>query len=65
MIIPLIILTLISAVGLILFFFKRINQTILNLLIGLGAGSMLSVSLVHILTEAIEQTDLAIYSFIT
>ncbi len=64
MIIPLLILTLISATGLVLYFFNKINQTILNLLIGLGAGSMLSVSLVHILTEAIEQTDLAIYSFI-
>jgi zinc transporter ZupT len=64
MIIPLIILTLISASGLLLYFFKRINQTILNLLIGLGAGSMFSVSLAHILAEAIEQTELAIYSFI-
>ena len=35
----------------------------LNLLIGLGAGSMLAVSLVHILPEALERTPLAIYAF--
>ncbi len=36
----------------------------LNLLIGLGAGSMLAVSLVHILPEALEETELAVYAFI-
>lgn len=60
---PLIILTTISASGLLLFLFKKINQTILNLLIGLGAGSMLAISLVHIFPEAIEQTEYAIYTF--
>jgi zinc transporter, ZIP family len=64
MLIPLIILTLISWAGLVLYFFQKINQTILTLLIGLWAGSMLSVSLAHILAEALEQTDLAIYAFI-
>lgn len=64
MITPLILLALISSAGLVLYFFKNINQTILRLLIGLGAGSMLSVSLAHILAEAIEQTELAIYTFI-
>ncbi len=64
MFLPLLILTLISATGLILYFFKKINTTILNLLIGLGAGSMLSVSLVHILPESLEQTEWAIYAFI-
>lgn len=64
MFIPLLILTLISGTGLILYFFKKINTSILNLLIGLGAGSMLSVSLVHILPESLEQTEWAIYAFI-
>ncbi|MBP6981647.1 ZIP family metal transporter [Candidatus Gracilibacteria bacterium] len=61
---PLVILTLISASGLLLFFFRNINRTFLNLLIGLGAGSMLSVSLVHIFPEALEQTEFAVYAFI-
>lgn len=64
MFIPLLILTVISATGLLLYSFKRINQTILNLLIGLGAGSMLSIAVVHILPEALEQTEYAIYTFI-
>jgi zinc transporter ZupT len=63
MTLPLILLALISATGLILYFFKKINTTILNLLIALGAGSMLAVSIVHILPEALEQTPLAIYAF--
>ena len=61
---PLIILAIISASGLLLFIFKKVNQTALNLLIGLGAGSMLSVSLVHIFPEALEQTEYAVYAFI-
>jgi zinc transporter ZupT len=64
MTLPLILLALISATGLMLYFFKKINTTILNLLIALGAGSMLAVSIVHILPEALEKTPLAIYSFI-
>ena len=64
MLLPLLILTLISATGLLLYFFKKINTTLLNLLIGLGAGSMLAVSLVHILPEALEETELAVYAFI-
>lgn len=61
---PLLILSIISASGLLLFLFKKINQSALNLLIGLGAGSMLSVSLVHIFPEALEQTEYAVYAFI-
>lgn len=61
--IPIIILFFISATGMILYFFKKINQTVLNLLIALGAGSMLAVSLVHILTESLESSELAIYAF--
>ena len=64
MLLPLLILTAISATGLFLYFFKRVNPTILNLLIALGAGSMLAVSLVHILPESLEQTELAIYAFL-
>jgi zinc transporter ZupT len=63
MFIPLFILACISGAGLLLFLFKKINQTILSLLIGLGAGSMLAVSLVHIFPEALEQTEYAIYAF--
>ncbi len=62
---PLLILTLISATGLLLYGFKRINPTLINLLIALGAGSMLSVSLVHILPESLEQSANAIYAFLT
>ncbi len=61
---PLIILTLISATGLLLYTRKNIPSTLLSLLIALGAGSMLAVSLVHILPEALEETDLAVYAFI-
>ena len=64
MIFPLLILSIISASGLLLFLFKKIHQSALNLLIGLGAGSMLSVSLVHIFPEALEQTEYAVYAFI-
>lgn len=60
---PLLILSIISAAGLILFLFKKVNQTALSLLIWLGAGSMLSVSLVHIFPEALEQTENAVYAF--
>lgn len=61
--IPLIALFFISGTGIVLYFFKKINTTVLNLLIALGAGSMLAVSLVHILTEALESSELAIYAF--
>ena len=64
MTIPLILLTLISAAGLLLFVFKKVNTTILNLLIALGAGSMLAVSLVHIFPEALEQSEYTVYAFI-
>lgn len=60
---PLVILFFISATGVLLYFFKRINPTILNLLVALGAGSMLAVSLVHILTESLESSEFAIYAF--
>lgn len=60
---PFVILFFISATGVFLYFFKKINGTVLNLLIALGAGSMLAVSLVHILTESLESTELAIYAF--
>lgn len=64
MFLPLFILTLISATGLILYMFKRVNTTALNLLIALGAGSMLAVSLVHIFPESMEQTENAVYAFL-
>lgn len=61
---PLFVLFLISATGLVLYIFDRINRRILNLLIGLGAGSMLAVSLAHILPEALEISENTIYAFI-
>jgi len=64
MFLPLLILTLISATGLLLYAKRTIPSKYLNLLIGLGAGSMLSVALVHILPESLEQTEMAIYAFI-
>jgi len=64
MFLPLILLTLISSSGLLLYTFKKIPQNLLNLLIGFGAGSMLAVSLVHILPESLEVTDKSIYAFI-
>lgn len=60
---PIFILFLISATGISLYFFRKINQTVLNLLIALGAGSMLAVSLVHILTESLQSSEFAIYAF--
>jgi zinc transporter ZupT len=64
MYIPLIILTLISSIGLILYTKKVVPSTYLNLLIALGAGSMLAVSLVHIFPESIEHTESAVYAFL-
>jgi zinc transporter ZupT len=49
MILPLIILALISASGILLYSWKSVPSKVLSLLIGLGAGSMLAVALVHIL----------------
>lgn len=57
-------LFLISSVGIILYFFREINQKILHLLIALGAGTMFSVSLVHILPESLEQSPFSIYAFV-
>jgi zinc transporter ZupT len=64
MFLPLLILTAISATGLLLYFFQKINTALLNLLIALGAGSMLAVSLVHIFPESIEQTEFAVFAFL-
>lgn len=47
-----------------LYFFERKNQKMIHLLIALGAGTMFSVSLVHILPETLEVSKYAIYAFI-
>lgn len=47
-----------------LYFFETINQKILHLLIALGAGTMFSVALVHILPETLEASRYSIYAFI-
>jgi zinc transporter ZupT len=57
-------LFLISSIGIVLYFFNNINQKILHLLIALGAGTMFSVSLVHILPEMLEMTSASIYAFV-
>lgn len=64
MFLSLFILTFISTAGLLLFIFKKVNTTVLNTLIALGAGSMLAVSLVHILPETMEESEYAIYAFL-
>ena len=56
-------LFLISSVGVLLYLFQNINQKILHLLIALGAGTMFSVSLIHILPESIGQSQWSIYVF--
>lgn len=57
-------LFLISSIGVVLYLFQNINQKILHLLIALGAGTMFSVALVHILPESLEQNSSSIYAFI-
>jgi zinc and cadmium transporter len=59
-----IILFLISSVGVTLYFFRDVNQKILHLLVALGAGTMFSVSLVHILPESLVQSPFAVYAFV-
>jgi len=61
---PLILLSLISWSGFFLYGKKKISRCVLNMLIGLWAGSMLSLSLVHIFPEALEENSLAVYSFL-
>lgn len=43
---------------------KKIPSLLLSGLIAIGAGSMLSVALVHILPESLEQNESAIYAFL-
>jgi zinc and cadmium transporter len=64
MTLPLLILTLISASGLLLYTRKDIPTKHLSLLIALGAGSMLAVSLVHIFPESLENTENAVFAFL-
>ena len=48
------IFTLVSLGGLLVYIWKEVPRTPLMFLVALGAGSMLSVSIVHILPEALE-----------
>lgn len=57
-------LFLISASGVVLYIFKEIPKKILHILIALGAGTMFSVALVHILPEALETHKSALYAFV-
>jgi zinc transporter ZupT len=61
---PIILLFVISSTGIVLHLFKRINTTLLTGLIALGAGSMLSLALTHILPESLEQNENAVYTFL-
>jgi zinc and cadmium transporter len=64
MTLPLLLLALISASGLLLYTRKNIESKYLSLLMSLGAGSMLAVSLIHIFPESFERTHDAIYAFL-
>ncbi len=64
MLFPLLLLTLISATGFLLYTRKNLSSHLLNLMIALGAGAMLSVALIHILPEAIEISEYAVYAFL-
>ncbi len=57
-------LFLISSVGMTLYIWRGISEKILHLLVALWGGTMLSVALVHILPESLEENSLAIYAFI-
>lgn len=54
----------ISAVGIILSLFRTVPEKLLHLLVALWGGTMLSVSLVHILPESLGENSLAIYAFV-
>lgn len=64
MFIPLLIIALISSIGIFLILKDKISHTIINLLIAFGAGSMLSVSLLHIFPEAIAHASSAGIAFL-
>lgn len=57
-------LLLISSSGLVIHMWQKIPEKILHLLVALGWGTMLSVSIVHILPESLEENSLAIYAFL-
>jgi zinc transporter ZupT len=61
---PIFLLFIISSTGLILHIYRKINATLLTGLIALGAGSMLSLALIHILPESLEQSENTIYAFL-
>ncbi len=61
---PLIIITLISAIGIILILQKKISHAVINLFIALGAGSMLSVSLLHIFPEIVMHSTYGAIAFL-
>lgn len=61
---PFLLLAAISSSGFFLYTQKKVSRRVLNLFIGLGAGSMLSLSLVHIFPEAFEETSFAVYAFL-
>lgn len=61
---PFLLLTILSASGLLLYTMKRVSSNILSILIALGAGSMISISLIHIFPESLEVTENAVYAFV-
>jgi len=54
----------ISSTGLLVYIWRDIPDKILHLLVALWGGTMLSVALIHILPESLEENSLAIYAFI-
>lgn len=53
-----------SLIGGIVFFKKSLSDRLRNILLALGAGSMVSVALVHILPEALETNEYASFAFL-
>lgn len=64
MLLELFFITLVSGIGIFLTLQKKISYNILNFLIALGAGSMISVALLHIFPEIIEHSKYGAIAFL-
>lgn len=64
MFLPLLLLFLIAIPGFLLYIFKKVSSSVLNTLLALWAGSMLSIALIHILPESLEANHYAIFAFL-
>lgn len=61
---PILLITLISSLGMLLILKKSIPHMLLSVLIALGAGSMLAVSILHILPEAMHHASYGALAFL-